>query len=240
MNKFKKKTRSKMIAASIAILSSAAVVSTGFAAWVISGGDSKPVTGTITADAVTNSYYTIKGEITWGTGEKAGSIAFGAPAKMENTTAWLKNTNNPLTEKLEAVATFTVENVNENETDLIESVVMEEMDTEKKYAAISDTAEKSGYVCALPTYKTDSTSTTGAGIYLTAGERNAKDKTIIYTMTVRFAWGKYFTKEGATVNPYVFFNDMTKDSTNISEATKVLNSIYELNDVGFKITVTTK
>lgn len=239
MNKFKKKTRSKVIAASIAILSSAAVVSTGFAAWVISGGDSKPVTGTITADAVTNSYHTIKGEIAWGTGEKAGSIAFGAPAKMENTNAWLKNTNNPLTEKLEAVATFTVENVNDGETDLIESVTMEETDFEKKYAAISDTAEKNGYVCALPTYKKDSTSMTDAGIYLTAAERQT-DKTVTYTMTVKFAWGKYFTKDGAIVNPYIFFNEMTKESTNFSEANKVLNSIYGLNNVGFKITVTTK
>ena len=59
MNKFKKKTRSKMIAASIAILSSAAVVSTGFAAWVISGGDSENVSGTIKADAVSNQNHLI-------------------------------------------------------------------------------------------------------------------------------------------------------------------------------------
>lgn len=240
MNKFKKKTRSKVIAASIAILSSAAVVSTGFAAWVISGGESKSVTGTITADAVTNSYHTIKGDITWGTGEKAGSIAFGAPATMDNTSAWLKNINNPLTEKLEAVATFTVENVNDKETDLIESVVMEETDAEKAYEKISDTDEKAGYVCALPTYKKDSTSMTDAGIYLTASERNASDNTVTYTMTVKFAWGKYFTKDGAIVNPYIFFNAKTKDSTNFSEATNVLNSIFKLNNVGFKITVTTK
>lgn len=243
MNKFKKKTRSKMIAASIAILSSAAVVSTGFAAWVISGGESKEAGGTITADAVTNSYHTIKGEITWGTGEKAGSIAFGAPAKMENTNVWLKNTNNPLTEKLETVATFTVENVHENETDLIENVVMEETDPEKKYAAISDTTEKNGYVCALPTYKKDSkdsVSTTDAGIYLTAGARNATDNTVTYTMTVRFAWGKYFAKGDATVNPYIFFNEKAKDSSNFSEATNVLNSIYGLNGVKFKITVIAK
>lgn len=242
MNKFKKKTRSKMIAASIAILSSAAVVSTGFAAWVISGGESKEVGGTITADAVTNSYHTIKGDITWGTGEKADSIAFGAPAEMKNTNAWLKNTNKPLTEKLEAVATFTVENVNEGETDLIESVVMEETDTEKKYQAICDTTDKK-YVCALPTYKTyktDSISMVGAGIYLTAGGRNTVTKTVTYTMTVKFAWGSYFTKDGAIVNPYIFFNAKEKNSSIISEATNVLNAIYGLNDIGFKITVTTK
>ena len=239
MNKFKKKTRSKMIAASIAILSSAAVVSTGFAAWVISGGESKEVGGTITADAVTNSYHTIKGDITWGTGEKAGSIAFGAPAKMENADAWLKNTNKPLTEKLEAVATFTVENVNETDTGLIESVTMVEADGGNKYAAISDTAIKDGYVCALPTYKEGSTSTTDAGIYLEAGERK-NDNTVTYTMTVRFAWGKYFNSNGTPVNPYIFFNAKEKNSSNISEATNVLNSIYGLNSVGFKITVTTK
>lgn len=60
MNKFKKKTRSKMIAASIAILSSAAVVSTGFAAWVISGGEEVVKTdGTITADEISNEVHTI-------------------------------------------------------------------------------------------------------------------------------------------------------------------------------------
>lgn len=89
MNKFKKKTRSKMIAASIAILSSAAVVSTGFAAWVISGGDAQETTGTIKADTVSNSYHTIK----LGEANKT-EINFGAPAEDDTVTnPWLKNTS---------------------------------------------------------------------------------------------------------------------------------------------------
>ena len=116
---------------------------------------------------------------------------------------------------------------------------MVEADGGNKYAAISDTAIKDGYVCALPTYKEGSTSTTDAGIYLEAGERK-NDNTVTYTMTVRFAWGKYFNSNGTPVNPYIFFNAKEKNSSNISEATNVLNSIYGLNSVGFKITVTTK
>ena len=91
MNKFKKKTRSKMIAASIAILSSAAVVSTGFAAWVISGGESKTAQGTITADDVSSSLHTILDLTASQTITYGGLTSTNKDGTISRDNVWLKN-----------------------------------------------------------------------------------------------------------------------------------------------------
>ena len=86
MNKFKKSSKSKSLTLGIAILSSAAIVSTGFAAWVITGGAEASVSGTITADTVENHEHTIKFE---NDATNLGSIFFGAPTNPTGTPNWL-------------------------------------------------------------------------------------------------------------------------------------------------------
>lgn len=229
MNKFKKKTRSKMIAASIAILSSAAVVSTGFAAWVISGGDSQTATGTITADTVTNSYHTIKpakgDSITF---DK--NIIFGGPATIDSTitltNSWLSNdAGTDQKENLVAKASFIVENVHNGEdnlTTLIDLNNCDFTDVGRKYANAQKNGEKE-VLGALPSWKAGikeySEDVKTPGIYLNKGTLSETNLSI--TLYVVFGWGEYFGNK----NPYYFYNQMTKTSENLKEANTILGAI---------------
>ena len=237
MNKFKKKTRSKMIAASIAILSSAAVVSTGFAAWVISGGDTKEVGGTIEADEVSSKAHTLSDITFQGDSNK---ISFGAPKDKEtisksNSYDWLQN--NATNENLIASATFTVSNVDEIPTDLhtlfsADDCKFEETTSTKVYAD----AVKNNYVGAFPTWNLDQQyiDQTDPGVYLQLGE--LQQTTLTVTLKVVFAWGSAFESQ----NPFVYFNAQKKTSSLESKAITALTAIRKLNSATFKVTVATK
>lgn len=238
MNKFKKKTRSKVIAASIAILSSAAVVSTGFAAWVISGGDSKEVGGTITADEVSSQAHTLSAITFDGSANK---ISFGAPKNkdtIQNPYDWLKNTEG--NENLSVSTTFTVSNVDATPDNLKtlfdeKECKFEETTATKVYVETSD-AVKNNYVGAFPAWNLDQqyTDQTAPGVYLQLGE--LKEKTLSVTLKIVFAWGSAFSSQ----NPFVFFNAQKKTSSLESEASTALTAIRALNNATFKVTVATK
>lgn len=241
MNKFKKKTRSKMIAASIAILSSAAVVSTGFAAWVISGGDTKEVGGTIEADEVSSKAHTLSPIAFDGNTNK---ISFGAPKYKEtisqsNPYDWLQN--DAANENLIVSATFTVSNVDKAPSDLTtlfsaDDCKFEETTATKVYVGTSD-AVKNNYVGAFPTWKLDqqyTDQTTAPGVYLKLGELKAN--TLAVTLKVVFAWGTAFKSQ----NPFVYYNAQKKTSSLESEASTALTAIRALNNATFKVTVATK
>lgn len=246
MNKFKKKTRSKMIAASIAILSSAAVVSTGFAAWVISGGDSKEASGSIKADAVTESYHTIAF-----TSANTAKINFGAPkAGADITNPWLTN-DAAEKEELSAKFTFTVANVKTGEDayeKLFSSITLSVVDG-AKYKEASDAK----LVCAMPTWKKtaydgeaptyDSKNAqdgSAAGIYLVKGPSTTTSEGVsllTFTLSIQFTWGENFGYK----NPSYYYNDGTKTaSTNGKEAKTNLDKVAAIKDTKFNLTITTK
>lgn len=241
MNKFKKKTRSKMIAASIAILSSAAVVSTGFAAWVISGGDSKEATGTITADTVSNSYHTI----TLGTANKT-EINFGAPADDNTVTnPWLKN-NSMGQEKLLAEFTFTVGNVKtgqDSPKDLFSSISLS-AGADSTYKDASD----KGLVSVLPTswakeafdtapsYDSKTGKGSAAGIYLvkTSGTVTEAGAEFGFTLYIQFTWGQKFDGK----NPFYFYNVGNKTaSADGNSAKSNLDTVAAIKNVTFTLTI---
>ena len=247
MNKFKKKTRSKMIAASIAILSSAAVVSTGFAAWVISGGDSKKAEGNITADTVINSIHTVTLD-----GSNDGNVFFGAPREMTNPSAWLKNNaTEDKKEDLTATFGFTVaglkSDVKSEKPSLLfdsDKFKLEETTTEEasKYSKYSDL----NYLAALPTFdlntKTsyDTVAQSKPGIYLIAENYTpGKDDdygTQHFTVTIQFGWGSEFGEE----NPYLYYNT-TEMANSAGARSKALTALGELKNINasFKLTIAT-
>lgn len=236
MNKFKKKTRSKMIAASIAILSSAAVVSTGFAAWVISGGDSQTATGTITAETVSDTSHTLSA-VTWDANK--GVISFGAPENVNTTDGKFLNYTGSVTEKLVATGTFTVSNLTSGwafatlfaTSDL---KVTEVVPTGKK--AVYPTGGE--YVCELPSYKTGKVDTTKPGVYVEVGTDTTvgtETKTGNFKLSVVFGWG---SKTG-TINPFTYYKDKDNNATNRSEAKTVIDEVYKLNGCSFSITIKT-
>lgn len=246
MNKFKKKTRSKMIAASIAILSSAAVVSTGFAAWVISGGDTKDVTGTITADTVVQSYHTIDFTV-----KDKNKINFGAPAQQTGVSdPWLTN-NSTGKESLLATFEFTVANVKTGEDaydKLFSSITLSAGDdttykvaSDAKLVSALPTLKKKAYDTAAPTYDSKTaTDSSAAGIYLVKGSSTTASEGVSllpFTLYIQFTWGENFGYK----NPFYYYNDGTKTaSNNGKDAFDNLDKVAKIQSVGFTLTITTK
>ncbi|MDY6070726.1 MAG: hypothetical protein SPJ80_04740 [Bacilli bacterium] len=234
MNKFKKKTRSKMIAASIAILSSAAVVSTGFAAWVISGGDSKQAEGTIAADTVSDAVHTLS-ELTWDT--NGGKISFGAPTTSSGG-AFLNYTGE-IREKLVATGTFTVSNLKAGwsiaslfKTDGLK--ITEKVDSGKTAVYPTDGI----YVCKLPSYKIGAANDKEPGVYVEAADDTTDGAELPkgnFKLSVVFGWGTQTGKQ----NPFTYYEKMSNDSTNRSNAKTVLDEVYKLNGCKFSITIET-
>ena len=249
MNKFKKKTRSKMIAASIAILSSAAVVSTGFAAWVISGGDNKQAGGTIKADLVSSSLHTITGLTATQTITYGGLAEANQDKTITKDDVWLENDG---LETLLAAFSFKVENVQSEDLDKPTNVFKTITLTETNpTATTSYTAmATSGYVATLDSYKmetiiytekqpdlynTDHTSHTG--MYLVKG--NAEEKattTINFTLYIVFGWGTNF----GSMNPWNFYNSQKNVSKeNKDSAQTALNTLHNM-DATLQVKIETK
>lgn len=230
-----------MIAASIAILSSAAVVSTGFAAWVISGGDSENVSGTITADAVSNENHLIDG-----LAEGAQFIVFGGPKTADITakkdslvsesSRWLKNNKN--TENLTASWTFNVAGFDEAPSDnglsVIDITFTEGTATEGG-TTFASAADK-GYVAALPAWSKTIVTDAGAtsGIYLVAGKYDSTNKKMPYTLTVVFTWGEKF----GNMNPYFYYNQKAEPRTDKDSANTFLSELANMK-ANFTLTIKT-
>lgn len=238
MNKFKKKIRSKMIAASIAILSSAAVVSTGFAAWVISGGESQIATGTIKADEVSSKLHTIKGLTKDQTINYGGLKAADQDKNISDANVWLKN---DAEESLLATFAFQVENVQSSETeatDIFKSITLIETGAEE--TASYTTMATNKYVATLNSYAMSTiTYTTGepklynndhtsnTGMYLVKG---VADESVATTMNFKlyivFGWGTAFDSK----NPWNYYNAMSNaDSTKKNSAKTALDALHGMS-----------
>lgn len=85
MKTFSKRNNKKFFAGFVTVLSAVAVVSTGFASWVISANDSKDVAGNIVVDSVSNQMHTV----TLGT-PSVSEIKFGT-VSTGDICSWLKN-----------------------------------------------------------------------------------------------------------------------------------------------------
>ena len=231
-----------MIAASIAILSSAAVVSTGFAAWVITGGDEVVKTdGTITADEISNEVHTIS-DLKFVDGNN--TIYFGAPSSPKSTvSSWLNNTSDKK-EKLAVKLSFTVsvyESTLPSPKALFEKIEVSEepqTDTTLNYSTYAETKPGKGYVKDFPTISLGNSYSEAAGntygIYLVKdGELDATGHTQKFNLTVIFGWGTAFEDD----NPYYYYNGKVRNSDNESDA---MSKIHDLHNMNAKLKITIK
>lgn len=126
MKRVRKSNKRAIITKAVVILSAAAIVSTGFAAWIISGNDSKEVAGNFQVEAAENQVHTISIE----SGASGNSIVFGKYDTTKQgavaTNSWLKVDSLSIgNEALSFVVKFTVHNVSGNDVavdDLMEDV----------------------------------------------------------------------------------------------------------------------
>ncbi len=242
MNKFKKSSKSKSLTFGIAILSSAAIVSTGFAAWVITGGAEVSISGTITADGVENNQHTIAfpGDVST---SNLGQIFYGRPNSV-STANWLSsNSTDP--QNLTLSTTFTVANVNialTNDADSIGKIIdanktvfeetTDSADASTKYATLADSDK--AYVAALPEVILGGTDTDSVGVHITLNGEVA-NKTATFNLKIVFGWGSAFENK----NPYEYYGGKAYTEALGTEATTRLEAIHKMNAT-FNLTLVTK
>ena len=244
------------IIAAVVGLSSVALVSVGFASWIISDGDSTEVTGNISVDSAEDhrfaidksdqkkpavSYYYVDGTEKTGT-----SIIYGAPHGT-TTNGWLKNNSaDDSKECLNARIVYYVANIDglTKGTDYILGATVVAVNKKDKF----DIAAGHSLV-ELPTITVDSFAVENSTSYSIGDTAYTK-----VTLTLNFKWGSYFqmTHEvnnqqvTENVNPYVWYNTghnvndiLTGTTTYGDDALAKLDEIHDFNGATFKVTLTT-
>lgn len=221
------------------VFASLAILSTGFAAWVISGGETNDKTtfGDVVIETVTDNRH--KMTITQADGEIAhtGKIVFGRPETQDNASAWLKSDASDSVEKLSTFFKVTVTNAaTANVDDIFTAHKLEE--TTGAYT----TAAEAGYVGKLPSVEFVATvsDTVTATKTFTADSTTATSG-VVY-IRLKFSWGAHF----GNTNPYIYYNakgideKVVGDTTAGDDAVTSLTEVAKLKDAQFKLTLTTK
>ena len=215
------------------VFASLAILSTGFAAWVISGGDTnEEKIGDIIVDKVEDQRHIIQKVECVDTANK-GNIIFGHPEDATATDEWLKNDNPDTVEKLVTVFKVTVLNAASATVSSIfaDTCSVTAITNADNFAS----AVTKGYVSELPTVKFVSSATATDN-----ADNLAADGSIF--VRLEFKWGSKFTKEGlgANLNPYKYYNSFTATEKG-DEANTVLGEMNTmLTGVQFKLKLVTK
>lgn len=254
MKRVRKSNKRAIITKAVVILSAAAIVSTGFAAWIISGNDTKDVAGNFQVEAAENQVHTIS----IGTGATDNSIVFGKydttkPGAVEPN-SWLKVDSLSIgNEALSFVVEFTVHNVSGNnvaEDDLMEAVDIS-TDLRVTYStAAADVTARNGRVLAdlyaHSAYIVEPTFTYAKDGNPVAVPGGSSIYNYPMTLTVTTDWG---TKFGSK-NPQTLTDKQTTaldtESTKTLNGGKqavaqALNDLYAvLKDATFTLTIKSK
>lgn len=206
----------KTLTLTLSILACLALIGVGFASWIISADTSANAEGSFIVDTVTDNrlvatgrWITINGEEVT-SDENSAKVSFGAPAKMENTSAWLTNDKKGTVEKLTVVYELTVKTKGN-------STAVTGLTSTEIISSLSCAATYEGYI-VLPTAVV---SEVGAGVY---------------RLTLEFKWGSKF----GNVNPYEYYNGKTYTDELAQTALTDLGEINNLNSQKFTLTINVK
>lgn len=239
--------KSKLTITVASIFSVLVLVGVGFAAWVIINPSVETnQTGNIQVEAVNDYSYSLEAKVTGNN-----NISFGASSA---TTAykWL-TTKDGTAENLTATLDLTV-NYKENGWVYLPQKFIFKIETtndnDNVFNALRDGTTIAGKVTSgkqilvNPTIKytkaNESTETTAvlvmngtAEIPLDAFTKDDTAHTAKLTVKIDFGWGN----DLGGVNPYKHYNASAYDEKLATEAAGVLNDLYQLNGVGYKITI---
>lgn len=239
--------KSKLTISIASILSVLVLVGVGFAAWVIINPNvKKEAEGNIKVEEVQDLSYSLNAEMT-------GNIVFGA-TKVATTNKWL-TTKGGTQESLTATLKLTV-NYKENGWDVLPQKFSFKIETtndnDKVFNAlrdatkIADKVTSGKHILANPTIKytkanesTETTATlemnsaTTVDIDRAAFVKDDTAHTATLTVEIVFAWGSDLTG----INPYEYYNAKEYSDTLAAEAAGVLKDLYQLKNVGYKVTV---
>lgn len=219
----------KTLTLAISVFALLAIISVGFASWVITRQDqNKDANGSITVE-------TINGEVNYleeVTIAKDDIIHFGTPATMDIENAWLTASSaktQDLTATLKIVLT---KNLADGEKINL-TVKADGSDPTKKAAyeaAIATDPTSTNYIKA-PVFKMRENSVTE----LTSANFSQNTSTQKYeaVVTIAFDWGAAFGGQ----NPYDYYNGLPFTPENVSDANTALSALAELNGIKYIVTV---
>ena len=228
------RNKRKGILMASAILGSAAIVSTGFAAWVITTPTTASVQGNIEVDTVTDNR--INMTASWetpNTGD-AWTVKFGA-TNQSNASAWLTNNDDSKVESITNKLNISLSWKTEKDDEINGTIKVD-----FKVGTIADGVFTQGV-------NPDSTLITLPSF---SAEYEVSDG-VVEDIPVNFGWGSYFADiNGAAQNPYDYFNTkMPNDkATNhaladgtrtwADVAIKALQDLDDISSQAYKITLT--
>ena len=245
----------KKIVYATMIMSTIALLSTGFAAWVITGNGSVEKTGNIAVDTVSNESRIIT-DFSWNNVDenKSPTIRYGMPQLTEEQKidgAWFENDGENGFENLEISATFKVSNISEEISEggvptyanIFESIVIEigTLNDEGEFVVDVDnsdyqTAYTQGLVTTLPAYN-PTNPTEYSKFTADSGNGTEQEKSTYvgiklsysdgtFTISVKFGWGRVFDCK----NPYEYYNNQELTADLADEATTKVNRLAALLD----------
>lgn len=207
------RNKRKGILMASAILGSAAIVSTGFAAWVISTPTTASVQGNIEVDTVTDNRVNMTAN--WANGA-AWNVSFGAPEDASD--GWLTNVtkqgDEPVLESLTNVLNIELAWSNPERTDNLSGVIAVDF----KVGGENASEFESNYI-KVPTLAAQLTVTNGQ----------------VDPLDVKFGWGAAFgDKNGEAKNPYTYFNSKTDPNAKPTDSEHIFgNSAKTWADIAY-------
>lgn len=222
----------KSLSLTLCLLTCLALIGVGFAAWVVSAGDTKEVTGNITVDTVEDHRYQINvvGDTNL---NSVGTIIFGRPASVDNT-GWLAN--NGGTDKVENLSVsfkVTVSKKSDSTNTALEVNGANQPTLTAGTISMSDTAKWNAVKNASTA---DGTGLIKDGTVSITKSTDDGDVNV-YVVTVSFKWGDAFGTD--STNPYTYYNAITNPSDAVMQnAVDNLKLISDLSSVTFSFTLT--
>jgi hypothetical protein len=213
--------KNKIIATAVALCSVGAIAGVGYSSWIITGGASATVDGTVIVYGVDDHRLGLTAEIASGDNS---TIIFGHPSSGTTTgNEWLLYGSDVGQENLSFTLNITVGNL----AYLNEVTVVA---TQSGDGTGYQSAKNANYVGALPSYTVSKDKFT-----------SGSDDTGTYSQEVVFSWGTYFDSK----NAYTYYNGKTATSENslgvtyADDAKTSLAALYnDLNGVSYTLTVT--
>ena len=225
----------------ISVLAGVSVVSVGFAAWVVSAGDTQTLDGEIHVETMEDERHTISG-----LSASLAHVKYGAPGAAVSTTVTgqvlsYRNVAATEVENLDIEFSFKVRNLSTAKytitlapksgegtgsvwynADAAEANKFKTTETEG-YTKLTgyEAAYTRGYVGELPAYNSATSSATN--IEVEAGSEDGNHDTLI-SVTLHFKWGSKFKGSylsdahngGEIVNPFTFYNKNGSDNLSYS------------------------
>lgn len=211
----------KTLTLAISVFALLAIISVGFASWVITRPtQTADAGGSITVEAVEGEVNYLKNAVV------EGQIRFGRPETMSNTNAWLTS-NASETEKENLTVNLKITLSAElKDGEQINLSIAPKSDDAKKY----DEAVTGKYIKTPVFTKNGSLETC---TFLTKDDFTQDGDVFVANVNITFGWGEKF----GSVNPYTYYNTKEFNPVNVKEATDALAALYEFNNCNYVVTV---